>query len=1500
MQVQESVINGFRLSPQQKRVWLLQQDSLAYRVQCAILIEGSLQPNYLKLALEKVVLRQEILRTSFQRPPGIKTPVQVINDKYSLFWQKIDLADVESQEQLSKVEFLFQQEKIADLNYEQDALLRSSLIKLSANQHLLLLTMPALCADSYSIKILLKEISDCYQACLIGVELSDEEVVQYLQFSEWQNELLEDPDAEAGKKFWEKYDLAELAALSIPLEKTTSINYSRFEINSYKFKIESSLLAKSETIAQNYNSSISNLLLTCWQILLWRLTEKSNIAIGINADGRKYEELESIIGLLSKYLPLQAKLEDNFTFKEVLQAVESVEDVNEWQEYFNWDTLAESQTDNFFPFSFDFQEQNTKYSVGDLTFSIHQQFVCNDRFKVKLNCIQQADNLVITFDYDCNLFSAIDIEQLAGYFQALLESAVDQPETAISELAILSESDRHQLLVQFNNLPETLPTTSLQAQNKCFHQLFTEQVTRTPDNIAVVFENQQLTYTELNARANQLAHYLQKLGVKPEVLVGICLERSLDVIIALLAILKAGGAYLPLDPALPADNISLRLEDAQATILLTQQQLYVEKLDKISLHEQGIQVFCLDFKACEDRLSLSSPTLQGAGEYITITESTENPQTNATIENLAYVIYTSGSTGKPKGVAIEHQQLLNYLDGIINRLNLPTNANFATVSTIAADLGNTSIFPALSTGGCLHIISKERASDPEALATYFNQHQIDCLKIVPSHLEALLTSAHAKSILPRQRLILGGEATSWNLIAKIQELSPECLIFNHYGPTESTVGVLTYEITSKNSEYRHSTTVPLGRPIPNTQIYILDKHLQPVPIGVKGEIYIGGASVARGYLNHPELTQDKFIIFSSTPLVKGGRGDQQVSGNKGDRLYKTGDLARYLPDGNIEFLGRVDNQVKIRGYRIELEEIEAVLSQHPDVAQAVVIQREDVAGDVRLVAYVVGKKRSLNHTDLRNFLKTKLPDYMLPSAFIFLKSLPLTSNGKVDRKALPAPDHTHNELAVNFVAPTTPLEKSLAEIWTKLLNLEQIGIHDNFFDLGGHSLLITQLVAKIRDTFQVELPIRSLFDAPTIARLAACIGTAPQKSVNAIASITTTDLNAEAILDPEIRPHTPTNQITTNPTSILLTGATGFLGAYLLDELLQQTQADIYCLVRAANFEAGKQRIQSSLETYSLWSDRTADRIIPVIGDLSQPLLGLTNEQFQTLANQIDVIYHNGAFVNFTYPYSALKAANVLGTQEVLRLACQIKVKPVHFISTMGVIFSDSEEQIYSETDTLDHGGVIPSGYTQSKWVAEKLVTIARDRGLPISIYRPGRISGHSKTGVCNPDDHTFRMIKGCIQLGMAPMRNSPVNLTPIDYASQAIIYLSQQQTSLGKAFHIINPQPSQWNDVINWISAYGYPLQQIPDQQWRTELRKFVERSPDNALYPLLSVVAENVSTESTSSSAVIQINCQNTLNGLADTSIICPPVSAKLLHTYLSFLTAQGFLNSPVECVP
>jgi len=533
-------------------------------------------------------------------------------------------------------------------------------------------------------------------------------------------------------------------------------------------------------------------------------------------------------------------------------------------------------------------------------------------------------------------------------------------------------------------------------------------------------------------------------------------ERSLDMLVGLLGILKAGGAYLPLDPIVPSDRLSYMVQDAGASVILTQQHLAQ------GFSEQAAPLICLD-----------------SDWDVIAQQPDENPLSQATPENLVYVIYTSGSTGKPKGVAVEHRQLLNYLHGILERLDLSEAASFATVSTFAADLGNTVIFPALCTGGCLHVISQERATSPEALVEYCDRHPIDCLKIVPSHLNALLTASHPEKILPRKYLIVGGEVLSWQVVEKIQQYQPSCQILNHYGPTETTVGVLTYPVHELMRD--KSETVPLGRAIANTQVYILDHYLQPVPIGVAGELYIGGDSVARGYLNQPELTAEKFI----TTEHLGGQDAQST------RVYKTGDLARYLPDGNIEFLGRIDHQVKIHGFRIELGEIESVLSQHPAIQETIVLAREDEPGNNRLVAYVVPHQQpEFSVSDLRNCLKEKLPEYMVPSAFVQLKALPLTPNGKVDRQALPAPDTVRPELEGRFVAPRTPIEETIAKIWTQVLGLERISIYDNFFELGGDSILSIQIVARANQA-GLQLTPKQLFESPTVAGLAAVAGTAP-------------------------------------------------------------------------------------------------------------------------------------------------------------------------------------------------------------------------------------------------------------------------------------------------------------------------------------------------------------------------------------------------------------------------
>ncbi|MEG4112410.1 MULTISPECIES: amino acid adenylation domain-containing protein [unclassified Microcoleus] len=1444
-------INGFRLSPQQKYLWLLQQESPAYRAQCAIQIDGNLQANALKEALEKVSDSHEILRTSFQRRSGIKFPIQVINERSLISWQIVNLECLTPPEQAAKLPEIFQNEKRSAFNFEQNPIWRLSLISLSANRHILVVSLPSLCADSRTLKNLIREISQCYAACLQGEELADE-VVQYVQYSEWQNELIEDEEAAEGKKYWTERDYSALASLKLPFENKNSSPSDRFEPNFFEVKIELSLLEEIEAIARRYDTSISAFFLACWKTLLWRRLGKAEIIIGTAFDNRKYEELEPALGLFAKFLPLRSQLQENFTFQELWQEIqESQSDAYKWQEYFNREDINASAG---FPFCFEFEEQLEKYAAPGVDFSIYQQYVCGDRFKVKLSCVRREDALIAEFHYDPALIGEQAIECLADQFYTLIKSAANHPETALGELEILSDRARQKVLVEFHQTQKDYP------KDKCIHQLFEQQVERVPDRLAVVCENQQLTYRELNARANQIADYLQQLGVKSEELVGICAERSVDAIAGMLGILKAGGAYLPLDPTMPKERLALMLQDAGVAVLLTQQQL-IENLPKTQA-----KILCLDAE---------------------IPSVSPSPSPPLSPENLAYVIYTSGSTGTPKGVAIEHRSLLNYLYSIQERLNLPSGASFATVSTLAADLGNTVIFPALCTGGSLHIISQERATDPEAIAAYFQQHAIDCLKIVPSHLKALLTAADPAQVLPKKRLILGGEALSWNLLETIEKYAPDCSVFNHYGPTEATVGVLAYPI--KDRENCISETVPLGRPINNAQIYLLDSHLQPVAIGVSGELYIGGLSLARGYLNKPQLTEEKFILnpFDTEP---------------GSRLYKTGDLARYLLDGNIEFLGRTDSQVKLRGFRIELGEIEAALSQHSAVVrEAVVLLLENEPGNQRLVAYVVPARESaIAINELRSFLKEKLPEYMVPSAFVVLKALPLTANGKIDRRALPAPEEARADLADTFVPPSTPIEKMLAEIWAELLGLKKVGIYDNFFDLGGHSLLITQLLAKVRDSFQKELPLRRFFEAPTIAALAKNIEVkhGADSAGDRTASF---DINAEVVLDPAIRPATPLSEAKTEPACILLTGATGFLGAFLLRDLLQQTQAEIYCLVRSADSESAKKRIQSSLESYLIWDESSSDRIIPIAGDLSQPILGLSEDQFRVLASKIDVIYHNGAFVKFTYPYSVLKPANVLGTQEVLRLASHSKLKPVHFISTISVFSAMGESgiKLVREEDELTAGEGLKGAYTQTKWVAEKLVEVARGRGIPVSIYRPGRISGDSQTGACNPSDLLYRLIAGCVQLGCAPDDDKLMNVAPVDYVSRAIVHLSSQKELLGKTFHLVNPQSFQMSELLGWICSMGYPIKRVSSETWQAEIINRAGYSPENALYPLVGLFSEKVSEAEMVKSATLQFDCQNALKGLSGTDIICPQADASLFRTYFSYLVDRQLIEAPKHLV-
>ena len=1034
--MQNLTIEGFQLSPQQKRVWLLQERSYnqPYLVRGIVLIEGDIDRDILEIACQKVVARQEILRTNFQALKGMTVPLQVIRD-FPLF--TLDYPAVVGEKLETQITTVFESLSQRLFNLESGAVLSINLLKCSSKKSYLFLALPAICADRTSLDNLVREIGVAYTNCLQSKEFADEPL-QYADIAAWQTELFTGEQTEALPEYWRKQNLSDRAIAQLPYERHPVEN-SLFNPDFVAVNLSKNL----EFFAGQNAIDMRAFFLACWQILLWRLTGQSDVAIACYCDGRNYPELEPAIGLLAKYLPIRTELDPKAKFTEIWQRVrENIAEAERWQEYFNWEEFFPDRESEqaFFPFGFDFWTPPHPYRTETISLSLQKQSTCIDRFKLKLICGDREENPELEFHYDPDLFNRYDIKRLAAQFQILLAGAIANPETEIAKLDILSPDERQQLLIDFNQTQTPAPPYS------SIHQWFEAQVQQTPEKIAIVSENQSLTYQELDAKANHLAQHLISLGVVPEVIIALCVERSLQTIIGILGILKAGGAYLPLDPILPPEAIAFRLQDSQASILLTQQHL----IERLPPHQARVVDIDREISAFSNA---SIPPYSA--------------------NNLAYVIYTSGSTGKPKGVTVEHQQLLNYVNGILKQINIQNGSSFATVSTLAADLGNTAIFAALCTSGCLHIISQERATNAEAFAEYCCRHPIDYLKIVPSHLKALLTYAHPEQILPRKCLILGGEATRWNLISQVQMHAPNCQIFNHYGPTETTVGVLTYPVTSP----LNSDSVPLGRPLANTQIYLLDSEHQPVPVGVPGEIYIGGDSVARGYLNRPDLTAERFIEL---PL------------DSENRCYKTGDLGRFRKEGILEFLGRVDNQIKFHGFRIELGEIETTIRQHPEVGDAVVLFREDKPSLQRLVGYVVGCKNRDNANSetefsvekLRAFLRPKIPEYMLPSTFVFLKEFPLTANGKIDRKSLPVPENLRPEFRGEFVAPQTEIEQAIASIWQELLQVRTVGIYDNFFEIGGHSLLLIQLHSKLRAAFESPLAVSDIFEHPTINALA--------------------------------------------------------------------------------------------------------------------------------------------------------------------------------------------------------------------------------------------------------------------------------------------------------------------------------------------------------------------------------------------------------------------------------
>jgi amino acid adenylation domain-containing protein/thioester reductase-like protein len=1007
-------------------------------------------------------------------------------------------------------------------------------------------------------------------------------------------------------------------------------------------------------------------------------------------------------------------------------------------------------------------------------------------------------------------------------------------------------------------------------------QLFEAQVARNPEVIALVWGEEELNYREVNTQANQLAHHLRRRGVGAETAVGIYMERSPRLIIGLIAICKAGGCYLPLDTTYPRERLGFMIQDAQAQVIITEAAM----AKSLPAHEAD--VICL-----EDAWPVISK------------EPEQNLSHVATGGSRAYIMYTSGSTGSPKGIEILHRGIARLVMNT-NYVQLGPDDRVAQISNCAFDASTWEIWGTLLNGAQLIGVNKDLALSPPALAAQIERRRITAMFLTTAlfHLMAKECPTAFRNV---RDLLVGGETLSPHWAREVMRQGPPQRLINAYGPTESTTFAAWRLIESVPDD---AASIPIGKPLQNTRLHILDHQLRPSPVGEIGELYIGGDGLARGYVNRPDLTREKFIDSPFHP---------------GERLYKTGDLARWLPEGAIDFVGRADFQVKIRGFRIELDEIQTVIRRSPAVSDATVLAREDTPGDKRLVAFVAPKNKRLIDADkgelggvtdqLRGLVKESLPDYMVPAYFLWLRELPLTPNGKVDRAVLLAMKFKAQETDAEIIAPTTPTEVKIAGIWNKLLGVTRASVHDNFFELGGNSLLAAQLALRLQEALQIKFPIGHLYEEPTIAQLARRLD---ELRAGAIApGAESVDLRADCSLDEEIRPERPWTGAARN---IFLTGATGFLGAFLLHRLINQTDSRIYCLVRARGDEEGWTRIRAALQKYELSAPSLGSRVVPILGDLTKTRLGFDEERFDRLARQIDVIYHNAAHVSYIEPYSMHRPANVIGTREVLRLACRRAAKPVHYVSTIGLFgpvgylagVTDIDEG--SDIDLSEESLQMDMGYSMSKWVAEKLVFIAKERGLPVSVYRPGFIMGDSGAGVTNVDDFMSRLIVGCVEMGCYPdLPSQRKEFVPVDYVSDAIVYLSRRPSALGKTFHLVPPNADQSVDFVEFfemIKSFGYQLKRLPYAVWKDALCKHVQGKERNPLLPLVAMLTEKIYrgalTRWELHEKMPRFHCHNTNAALKGSSVVCRSMDRQLLATYLGYLIRRELLPTPETPAP
>jgi len=1025
------------LSPAQRRLWVLEQlhpgagDNVTLGLRWARQIDQA----GLEAAWDEVLRRHDILRAEFHLLDGV--PTQAVSDASAKILS-VDLQHLSENEREARLLRIAAQEAERPFDLARGPLLRATYARLSETAHALLVVAHRIVCDGASLRLLLNEVQSCYEVRASGRSVVPAEVPKQYHEVACQEICASD------LSYWTKQLSGAASIVDLPTDRPRPAVQS-FRGDHQRILLEETLIQRLRNLGQQHGTNLFAVLFAGFNALLCRHANQEDLIVGTRVPGRHRPDCQRVIGPLENMLALRTNLAGDPSFAELLLRVRDVpKEAFAHQDVPFEAILAELRLERdmsrhpLFQIAFDMTvTRDHDLGSGVTLLEIDRQ---KTQFDLSVDLREVGGTVEAGFRYNADLFDSSTISRMTEHFRILLEAAADDPGIAISRLPLLSEAERHQIVIEWNDTQVDYP------RNTPLHKLIEEQVERTPDSLALVYESERLTYRQVNDRANQLAHYLQKRGVGPDILVGVCAERSVELVIALLASIKAGGAYVPLDPEYPKERLAAMLSDSNPPVILTQAHW------KDHLPAESRNVFCVD---------LDWPSLQA--------ESLENLPATVSGENLAYAIYTSGSTGMPKGVPNVHKGIVNRLLWMQDMYRLTSGDRVLQKTPFSFDVSVWEFFWPLLTGATLVVAQPGGHRDPAYLVNLIAEQGITTLHFVPSMLSIFLESPGLERCSSVRRVFASGEALPLELQQRFFERM-QSELHNLYGPTEAAVDVTYWKCQGDNRQ----SVVPIGRPVANTQIYILDQHLQPTPIGVPGELHIGGIQLARGYLNRTDLTAQTFI-------------PDPFSEACGARLYKTGDLARFLADGNIEYLGRTDFQVKLRGLRIELGEIEAVLDRCENVVQAVVTMREDTPGDKRLVAYLIAAPEKEPQVEtLRRELNDRLPEYMEPSRFVFVKSFPMTTSGKVDRKALPAPP-TERDDKFAIVAPRNEVEATLVSLFAKVLGLTTVGVTDNFFDLGGHSLLAGRLLAQVYAATGKQIPLSAMFRSATVESLAKLI-----------------------------------------------------------------------------------------------------------------------------------------------------------------------------------------------------------------------------------------------------------------------------------------------------------------------------------------------------------------------------------------------------------------------------